>query len=631
MRTMKSDIGLISMLIIFGSVYGGELTKWQNQREEAVFALFRPQDASRGALLLQQAASQGNVDAESDLTLAMLLGMGVPQDIDAAEKSSSSLVEGGGARAHTTLGLLLAHNLTGTEMTEEKRQSQALSHYILAAMSNDPIAQILAGWHYLKVGDCDAALQYFRRAALTVIPAVPEEMMLQDSPRYVWPEDDQFAEAGRMTLDEFHFVELMAQHGDADAALKTAVFLYRGMPGLPRDVRGAVRYLRQAVKENSTSAMVMLSSILLRHDIPDIEEDVLGLLQTALDFGEQSAHAYLGLLYLNGFRGVPKNLAKAKIHLTQGVMHGIAEAFYLLGKLYEQEDSSGKSDEAIALWHMSASVGHVPSAFRVAERYWQELHRVATNADNTAVFAQALCHSAVSMYREVALSGDWHYLLESAYDDYVNGHVGTALMKYLLMSDLGYPSAHVNAGRLLDSGNDGIYNTEEALHHQAVKVWQKAAETGTATGYVRLGDLHYYGKGVPQDLTLAFMYYNNASMLGSAHGQFNAAQMVEWGEGVVQNVTKAREMYEGAAKLSEDAYVPISLALLRLDLFLRLNATFGLDLYAVDWSLPSLRDQGGHSFIVNTSMPAWDIILMVVLAVIIAAMVALRARPTRNR
>ncbi|XP_063598964.1 protein sel-1 homolog 1-like [Penaeus indicus] len=627
---MRSDIGLLSILILVGSVYGAELTKWQNQREEAVFALFRPQDASRGALILQHAASQGNVDAESDLTLAMLLGMGVPQDIDAAEKSSSSLVEGGGARAHTTLGLLLAHNLTGTEMTEEKRQSQALSHYILAAMSNDPIAQMLAGWHYLKVGDCDAALQYFRRAALAVIPSVPEEMMSQDSPRYVWPEDDQFAEEGRMTLDEFHYIELMAQHGDADAALKTAFILYRGMPGLPRDVRGAVGYLRQAVKENSTSAMVILSSILLRHDFPDIEEDVLGLLQTALDFGEQSAHAFLGLLYLNGFRGVPKDLAKAKIHLTQGVMHGVAEAFYLLGKLYE-EDNSGKTDEAIALWHVSASIGHVPSAFRIAERYWQELHRVATNVDNTAVFAQALCHSAVSMYREVALSGDWHYLLESAYDDYVNGHVGTALMKYLLMSDLGYPSAHVNAGRLLDSGNDGIYNTEEALHHQAVKVWQKAAETGTATGYVRLGDLHYYGQGVPQDLTLAFMYYNNASMLGSAHGLFNAAQMVEWGEGVEQNVTKAREMYQSAGELSEDAHVPITLALLRLDLFLRLNTTLGLDLYAVDWSLPSLKDQGGHSFFVSASMPAWDIILMVVLAVIITAMVALRARPTGNR
>ncbi|XP_027211785.2 protein sel-1 homolog 2-like [Penaeus vannamei] len=628
MRTMRSDIGLIIVLILAGSVYGGELTKWQNQREDAVFALFRPQDASQGALLLQEAASQGNADAESDLTLAKLLGMGVPQDIEAAEKSSSSLVEGGGARAHTTLGLLLSHNLTGTEMTEEKRQSQALSHYIIAAMSNDPIAQILAGLHYLKVGDCDAALQYFRRAALAVIPAVPEEMMMQDSPRYVWPEDDEFE--GRMTLDEFHFVELMAQHGDADAALKTAVFLYRGLPGLPRDVRGAVGYLRQAVKENSTSAMVMLSSILLRHDIPDVEEDVLGLLQTALDLGEKSAHAYLGLLYLNGFKDVPKNLAKAKIHLTQGVMHGFTEAFYLLGKLYE-EDSSGGSDEAIALWHVSASVGHVPSAFRIAERYWQELHRGAADADNTAVFAKALCQSAVSLYREVALSGDWHYLLESAYEDYVSGHAGTALMKYLLMSDLGYPSAHVNAGRLLDSGNDGIYNTEEALHQQAMKVWQKAADTGTATGYVRLGDLHYYGQGVPQDLTLAFMYYNNASMLGSAHGLFNAAQMVEWGEGVAQNVTKAREMYEEAAELSEDAHVPMALALLKLDLFLCLNATLGLDLYAVDWSFPSLKDHGGHSFIVNTSMPAWDIILMAVLAVIITVMVALRAISVRNR
>ncbi|XP_042863614.1 protein sel-1 homolog 1-like isoform X1 [Penaeus japonicus] len=631
MRTIMVVTGLISLLILTVSVYGGELTKWQNQREEAVFALFRPQDASRGALILQQAASQGNVDAESDLTLAMLLGMGVPQDLDAAAKSSSALVDGGGARAHTTMGLLLAHNLTGTEMSEEKRQSQALSHYILAAMNNDPIAQILAGWHYLKVGDCDAALQYFRRAALAVIPAVPEEMVLPDSPRYVWPEDDSFGEAGRMTLDEFHFVELMAQHGDADAALKTAVFLYRGIPGLPRDLHKAAGYLRQAVKENSTSAMVMLSSILLRHNIPDVEENVVDLLQTALDFGEKSAHAYLGLLYLNGFRDVPKDLAKAKFHLTQGVLHGIAEAFYLLGSLYEEEESGGKSDEAIALWQVSASVGHVPSAFRVAERYWQELHRVSTNADTTAVFAQALCHSAVSMYRKVALSGDWHHLLESAYEDYINGYAATALMKYLLMSDLGYPSAHVNAGRLLDSGSDGIYKTEEALQHQAVKVWQKAADTGTATGFLRLGDIHYYGQGVPQDLTLALMYYNNASMLGSAHGLFNAAQMVEWGEGVMQNVTQAREMYESAQELSDDAYVPITLALARMDLFLRLNATFGLDLYAVNWSLPSFKEQWDHSFLLDTSMPAWDIILMIVLGVIIVGMVAVRARSTPHR
>ncbi|XP_071533384.1 uncharacterized protein [Panulirus ornatus] len=629
--TMWARLGIGVVVLVVGVQGFGEVAEWQQQREKAVDALFQQQEAAWGVELLQQAAKQGNMDAESDLTLARLLGTGLTQDIDGAAASSSSLVSVGGTRAHTTQALLLSHNLTGTSLTQEERKSQAVSHYLLAAMGNDPLAQIMVGRHYWSGGDCDAALQYLRRAATSVLPTTTEEAKGRNPPRFVWPEDDNTPSTYQVpSLDEFQFLEYSAMSGDPEAALRAGIILYKGVPDVGYDPVRAARYLRQASEANSTTAMVLLASMHLHNTISPDRDDTLELLQSALSLGDKSAHTYLGLLHMKGYGEVPKNLGKARKHLEEGIKTGSVEAFYLLGKLYEDPDSSGSVEEAMMMWEVSATFGHVPSAFRVAENYWQRMQKVTTTTvtpDGSSALAENICRNALPLYRMIALSGNWQYLQEAAFEDYNKGRYSAALLKYLLLSDLGYASAHVNAGRLLDSGITGVYRNEEAAYSEALKVWQRAADAGLATGHVRLGDMYYYGHGVPADEHSAAKYYGQAAHLGSPQAMFSLANMKEWGQGVSQNVTRARELYEAALEADADAYVPVTLALLRMDMLLGMNATLGLDLYAGRSSLASLLDPTlGLMSTLDACVPAWDIVVMVGLATLILLLVAARHR-----
>ncbi|XP_045584554.2 protein sel-1 homolog 2 [Procambarus clarkii] len=627
---MLARLNICAIVLVIG-VQSGEVAEWRQQREKAVDALFHQQEAAWGVELLQQAASQGNLDAKSDLTLALLLGIGVTQDIAGAASSSSSLVSVGGARAHTTQAILLSHNLTGTSLTQEERQSQAVSHYMVAAMNKDPLAQIMVGGHYWSGGDCHAALQYLRRAASTVAPTASEEAKGRNPPRYVWAEDDTMASFYQMpSLDEFQYLEYSAMNGDAEAALRAAIILYKGVPDIGYDPVRAAEYLRQAAETNSTTAMVMLAAMHLHKTVPPDRDDTLDLLQMALSLGDKTAHTYLGLLFLQGFGDVPKNLAKAKKHLQQGIKTGSVEAFYLLGRVYEDPDSSGSLEEAMMMWEVSATFGHVPSAFRVAENYWQKMNKAASTTvipESTSAVAENLCREALPFYRMTALSGSWQYLQEAAYDDYRGGRYSSALLKYLLLSDLGYTSAHVNAGRLLDSGVVDVYSSQEAARSEALKVWRRAADAGVAAGHLRLGDMYYYGEGVPRDVVAAAKHYGDGAKLGSAEALFNMANMKEWGEGTFQNITKARMLYQAALEASpEDALVPVSLALFRMDAILAINATIGLDLYSVDWFPAKLSRRRNLFSSFLSYFPEWDVALMVALAIVIVVMLTARYR-----
>lgn len=629
--TMWARLGIGAIVFVMTVQGFGEVAEWQQQREKAVDALFQQQEAAWGVELLQQAARQGNVDAQSDLTLARLLGTGLTQDIDGAAASSSSLVSVGGARAHTTQALLLSHNLTGTSLTQEERKSQAVSHYLLAAMGKDPLAQIMVGRHYWRGGDCDAALQYLRRAAAAVLPTTTEEAKGRIPPRFVWPQDNHTPTTYQVpSLDEFQFLEYSAMNGDPEAALRAGIILYKGVPNVGYDPVRAATYLRQASRANSTTAMVLLAAMHLHKTISPDRDDTLELLQLALSLGDKSAHTYLGLLYMKGYGDVPKNLAKARKHLEEGIKTGSVEAFYLLGKVYEDPDSSGSVEEAMMMWEVSATFGHVPSAFRVAENYWQRMQKVTTTTvtpDGSSALTENLCRNALPLYRMISLSGNWQYLQEAAYEDYAKGRYSAALLKYLLLSDLGYAAAHVNAGRLLDSGITGVYRSKEAAYSEALKVWRRAADAGLATGHVRLGDIHYYGQGVPGDVRTAAKHYSEAAQLGSPQAMFSLANMREWGEGVSQNVSRARELYEAALDADVDAYVPVSLALLRMDVLLCVNATLGLDVYGGGWAAASLLHRP-LTFVstLDSRMPAWDVVVMLVLATIILAMLAARHR-----
>ena len=56
------------------------------------------------------------------------------------------------------------------------------------------------------------------------------------------------------------------------------------------------------------------------------------------------------------------------------------------------------------------------------------------------------------MFKNVAERGRWGENLMQAYNDYKEGRVNEALVKYMLLSELGYEVAQSNAAFILDRG-----------------------------------------------------------------------------------------------------------------------------------------------------------------------------------
>ena len=84
---------------------------------------------------------------------------------------------------------------------------------------------------------------------------------------------------------------------------------------------------------------------------------------------------------------------------------------------------------------------------------------------------------------------------------------------------------------------------------RAIYWWYRA--TGDADAMYEIGYCYRYGRGVKEDDTKAFEWWERASGCGHAEATLELAQCYEDGLGVEKNETKALELYLKAAELGE--------------------------------------------------------------------------------
>ena len=88
--------------------------------------------------------------------------------------------------------------------------------------------------------------------------------------------------------------------------------------------------------------------------------------------------------------------------------------------------------------------------------------------------------------------------------------------------------------------------------------FQKAAEQGLASAQFTLGHMYHQGKGVPQDFTMATLWFRKAAERGLASAQFSLGTMYHKGEGVPQDLAMAVLWLQKAA---EQGHAPAQFAL----------------------------------------------------------------------
>jgi len=498
--------------------------------------------------------SEGYNPALITIAWAKLLGTHTRQSIGESEGIFEKMAGEGIPEAQMGLGFLYA---TGT--VHNSSQSKALLHYTFGAFGGSNWAQMALGYRYFSgsgvASSCEKALDYYRRVASSVASEVSfgggatiQRIRLQD-------ELDGGGFGGILDNDLIEYYQLLAdKNNDVQAQVGLGQLHYQGGRGVARDPGQALHYFLQAAESGNAVAMAFLGKIYLEGNdvVAANNETAFKYFKKAANLNNPVGQSGLGIMYLQG-KGVDQDNKKAFEYFTKAAEQSWVDGQLYLGNMY-YKGLEVKRDYKMAIkyYNLASQSGHVLAFFNLAD-----MHATGTGMLRS-------CPTAVELYKNVAERGRWADLMMEAHTDYRNGLTDAALLKYLLLAELGYEVAQSNAAFILDRKDSEVYNLEE-MWKRALVYWSRAAAQGYSMARVRLGDYYYYGWGTTIDYETAASHYRIASeQQNNAQAMFNLGYMHELGLGMKQDIHLAKRFYDMAADTSVDAKVPVYLALTKL-------------------------------------------------------------------
>jgi len=513
-------------------------------------------DKTPGWELMEQAARLKYPPALLRVAWSTLFGSGHRIQPEMALNHFSSLEEAGDPEAQMGLGFLYA---TGTVVNSS--QSRALLYYTFGAFGGSSWAQMALGYRYWAgmgvATSCEKALDYYRRVATSVASEVSfsggptiQRIRLQDEL------DNGGHSSGMLDNDLLEYYQLLADKGDVQAQVGLGQLHYQGGRGVNMDHHNALHYFQQAADAGNAIAMAFLGKMYLEggEAVAQNNETAFKYFKTAAGLGNPVGQSGLGLLYLYG-KGVEKDYKKAFEYFQKAVEQNWVDGQLHLGNMYYHGWGVRKDFKmATKYFNLASQSGHVLAFFNLAE-----MHSTGTGMLRS-------CTTAVELYKNVAERGKWGEKLMEAHTDYRRGRYDEALVKYLLLAELGYEVAQSNAAFIMDRKETELYDHEE-MWKRALVYWSRAAAQGYSAARVRLGDYYYYGWGTDTDYETAAGHYRIASeQQNNAQAMFNLGYMHELGLGMKRDVHLAKRFYDMAAETSVDAKVPVALALAKLAL-----------------------------------------------------------------
>lgn len=506
--------------------------------------------------LIQEASEAGHSPASNRLAWGLLMGTDVTIDTTRAHSLFSSLAGLGDPEGQMGMAFLYA---TGTVVNSS--QSQALLHYTFGAFGGSPWAQMALGYRYWSgmgvATSCEKALDYYRRVAQSVASEVSfsggqtlQRVRLQDEL------DNGGQSGGLLDNDLIEYYQLLADKGDVQAQVGLGQLHYQGGRGVAMDQQNALNYFQQAADSGNAVAMAFLGKMYLEggEAVAQSNETALKYFKKAAGLGNPVGQSGLGLMHLYG-KGVAKDYKKALDYFQKAAEQSWVDGQLHLGNMYYNGWGVRKDFKmAIKYFNLASQSGHVLAFHNLAD-----MHATGTGMLRS-------CPTAVELYKNVAERGKWGELMMQAHTDYRRGRYDEALLKYLLLAELGYEVAQSNAAYILDRKETELYSAEE-MWKRALVYWSRAAAQGYSAARVRLGDYYYYGWGTLIDYETAASHYRIASeQQNNAQAMFNLGYMHELGLGMKRDIHLAKRFYDMAAETSVDAKVPVALALAKLAL-----------------------------------------------------------------
>jgi SEL1 protein len=567
---------------------------------------------SEGVLLLEKAANLNSSDAIYLLAQMSFYGnFTYPKNYTEAFARYMKLAAlDGNSSAQHIVGFMYA---TGVGNSVERDQAKALLYHTFAAQAGHTRSEMTVAFrHYSGIGtsrNCDEAAKYYKKIADKAVkwyrsgpPGgrawVQDSYRLADEDGGVYGEGASFSSAGvnaqrggpnsdaHAALDDvLEYLDLMSGKGDFKATFSLGRIHYDGQKGLDRDMKAARRYFLTVAgqywkKDGSTvdttdkpglekiacKAAGYLGRMFLRGEVEQSYERALRWFRRGLKGGDAGSQYGLGLLYQNGF-AVPKNLAKATEFFRAAADQEYPSAQVSLGALYLDQGGPNEIQVANRYFELATRYGHIEAFYYLAEMI------------NQGVGRDRSCGLATAYYKIVAEKAE--PLVSSfaeANQAYAGGDYELALINFMMAAEQGYEKAQANVAYLLDqeksmltlpsllpfqkAGHPFLQNAALALVY-----WTRSAKQSNIDSMVKMGDYYLYGIGTDADMEKAAACYTAASEFHqSAQALYNLGWMHENGVGLTQDFHLAKRFYDQALETNEEAYLPVTLSLLKLRL-----------------------------------------------------------------
>ncbi|KAL5249401.1 hypothetical protein ACHWQZ_G018301 [Mnemiopsis leidyi] len=492
-----------------------------------------------------------------------------------------------------------------------------------SSQGNDK-AKVLLGFAHLT-GDHEPyvshntslAYEMFEKAAKSGLPSAQRALGIMFS---------SGIEADSNQAKALLYYTFAALGGDSLAQMALAFRYWSGI-SVAQSCESALKYYRLvadtvARKVGSTgSGQVVLRIRLMEEEespqnSPLLDEDLVQYYQFLADKGDLQAQLGLGQLYLQGGRGIEKNIKLAQNYFSAAAKSGNTNAYGFMGKISMQlkeydvalkyyklatKDPMGQwgmgtlyyngwgvdqdYSQALTYFTLASQQGHTEAELQlglmhlsgvgVKKDYGIALKHfnVASKSGHVLAFynlgmmhamgigVMRNCQTAAELLKNVAERGAWGNELMEAHALYHKGFTDSALIKYLILAEQGYEVAQANVAFILDKDETDFISNLKSRYKRAFVNWKRAAAQGFGGARLKLGDYYYYGQGTDADPVEAAEQYQIASDVDhNPQAMFNLGYMHELGIGRAQDMHLAKRYYDMAASASVDAHVPTMLA-----------------------------------------------------------------------
>lgn len=555
----------------------------------------KTRDLKLGYNLLMKAADAGNIQAKEEIAFDYYFGNYLNRNLTTARVVFEELSVKGSAKGQFGLGLLQTSGLS-----IKSNQAKALVYFTFGALGGDPTAQMSLGYRYWSgIGvenQCEFALSYYKKVASYVASKISPNSAGNTIHRIRLYDEEENAKSENPSLlddDLVQYYQLLADRGDVQAQYGLGLLHYQGGRGEMQPDR-ALYYFSRAAEAGNYYAMAYMGK-LYAEGSDSIKQDNLTAykyFKQAAEKGNPIGQAGLGTMYFYG-AGVERDYSKALKYFTFSADQGYVEGHFLMGVMYYYGYGIKKDyKQAVKYFNLAAQSGHVLAYFNLAQMH------------SSGIGVIRSCQTATELYKTVAERGPWASLFMEAHQSYKEGDLDTALLKYIYLAELGYEVAQSNVAYILDqhSTQTSLFNKQEA-YKRALVYWNRAALQGYHLARLKLGDYYYYGLGTSVDYQQAASHYKYATDIAhNPQAMFNLAYMHEQGLGLKRDIHLAKRFYDLAFETAAEAYLPVSLALFKL------NFLFAWESY---------KSLFGNTDRFQFTGSYWDLYLMSAIAILI--------------